>query len=259
MAVNPSAANSIPSSATGSASVIASGSVLVTASGSDPVTVSGSDPIAASSFVSVSASGFVPSSAFGSVLSSVFGSGGSFADDAGVLPSSSKPEFFDIFCLPLNADGKFVVKESRWSSNAFRDTASKNDTTSIASILLSPAPPNLPPIPTVKIVKRGETGNTARNATIASMRRKPRSSKDWAAFEDAEDYVIAIHSWSSFVNAEVLKVYDASSPLSVCFLQLLGDCNKASSNMEVRYDSKFDSPANMYSFVVVDRLHMISS
>ncbi|GKV19502.1 hypothetical protein SLEP1_g29754 [Rubroshorea leprosula] len=33
-----------------------------------------------------------------------------------------------------------------------------------------------------------------------------KNSKDWAAFEDAEDSVIAIHSWSSFVNAEVLKV-----------------------------------------------------
>ncbi|GKV33942.1 hypothetical protein SLEP1_g42378 [Rubroshorea leprosula] len=107
--------------------------------------------------------------------------------------SSSESKCFDIFHFPS------------WSA------ASKNNTTFIASILLSPAPPNPPPIPTTKIVKGGETGNAARNATIANMRRKPKSSKDWAAFEDAEDSVIAIHSWSSFVNAEVVKVYDAGS------------------------------------------------
>ncbi|GKV03789.1 hypothetical protein SLEP1_g16035 [Rubroshorea leprosula] len=139
-------------------------------------------------------------------------------------------DFFSQACL-LNK------RESSWSSNAFNNTASKNNTTFIASILLSLAPSSPPPIPTTEIVKGGKTGNAARNVTIASMRRKPRSvnvrglaqgfragidrreqrklaaknSKDWAAFKDAEDSVIAIHIWSSFVNAEVLKVYDVGS------------------------------------------------
>ncbi|GKV11177.1 hypothetical protein SLEP1_g22450 [Rubroshorea leprosula] len=95
-----------------------------------------------------------------------------------------------------------IFLASLWSA------ASKNNTTFITSILLSPASPNAPLIPTAEIVKGGEKGNAARNATIASMRRKPRSSKDWATFEDVGNSVIAIHSWSSFVNAEVLKVYD---------------------------------------------------
>ncbi|GKU93135.1 hypothetical protein SLEP1_g6760 [Rubroshorea leprosula] len=124
MAVNLSVFGFIPASAIGSILVIASGSVPVTASGSDPVTASGSDLVTASGsilvitsgFVLISASGFVPSSAFGFVPSFASGSvpvsasGGSSVDDAGVLPSSFEPEFFDIFCLPLNADGKFVVK-----------------------------------------------------------------------------------------------------------------------------------------------------
>ncbi|GKU91486.1 hypothetical protein SLEP1_g5353 [Rubroshorea leprosula] len=59
--------------------------------------------------------------------------------------SSSESKCFDIFHFP------------GW------DTASKNNTTFIASILLSLAPPNLPLIPTAKIVKGGETGNAARN------------------------------------------------------------------------------------------------
>ncbi|GKV53307.1 hypothetical protein SLEP1_g59839, partial [Rubroshorea leprosula] len=37
------------------------------------------------------------------------------------------------------------------------------------------------------------------------------------------------------------------------------DCNKASSNMEVHYDSTSESPVNMYSFVAADRLHIMSS
>ncbi|GKU88123.1 hypothetical protein SLEP1_g2424 [Rubroshorea leprosula] len=43
-----------------------------------------------------SASGFLPISAF--------------ADGVGTPLSSSLSEFFDVFCLPRNADGKFVVK-----------------------------------------------------------------------------------------------------------------------------------------------------
>ncbi|GKV19331.1 hypothetical protein SLEP1_g29609 [Rubroshorea leprosula] len=110
MAVNPSVSGSIPASASGSVSVVTSGSVPVTVSGSDLVTASasGSVSVAASGSTPLSASSFVPSSASGSVPVSV--SGGPSVDDVGVLPSSSEPGFFDIFCLPLNADGKFVVK-----------------------------------------------------------------------------------------------------------------------------------------------------
>ncbi|GKV11642.1 hypothetical protein SLEP1_g22882 [Rubroshorea leprosula] len=108
MAVNLSASGSILASAIGFVLIIASGSVLVIASGFDPVTASGSVLVIASGSVPISASGFVPSFAFDSVP--VSASGGSSIDDVGVLPSSSKPEFFDIFCLPLNANGKFVVK-----------------------------------------------------------------------------------------------------------------------------------------------------
>ncbi|GKU96583.1 hypothetical protein SLEP1_g9807 [Rubroshorea leprosula] len=100
MAGNPSASGSIPTSAFGSV----------------PVTVSDSVPVVASSFVLISASGFIPPSASGSVLVSASGGSvpvvvsGSSVDDVGVLPFSSAPEPFDIFCFPLNADGKFVVK-----------------------------------------------------------------------------------------------------------------------------------------------------
>ncbi|GKV09093.1 hypothetical protein SLEP1_g20640 [Rubroshorea leprosula] len=116
MVVNPSTSGSILTFASGSVSVLASGSIPVTASGSVlvtafssvPVTASNFVPISASGFALISASGFVSSSASGSVP--IFASNGSSVDDAGVLPSSSEPEFFDIFRLPLNADGKFVVK-----------------------------------------------------------------------------------------------------------------------------------------------------
>ncbi|GKU96662.1 hypothetical protein SLEP1_g9873 [Rubroshorea leprosula] len=167
MAGNPSTSGSIPTSASGSVSVTASGSVSITASGFVPIFTFGFAPISASDFVPSSASGSVSSSASGSVP--VSASGGSPVDDVGVLPSSSEPEFFDIFCLPHNADGKFCC-EGRFTS-----AASKNNTIFIASILLSSAPPNAPPIPTAEIVKGGETGNAAWDATIASMRRKPRS------------------------------------------------------------------------------------
>ncbi|GKV06961.1 hypothetical protein SLEP1_g18779 [Rubroshorea leprosula] len=70
-----------------------------------------------------------------------------------------------------------VLKKRSWSSNAFKNAASKNNTSFIASILLTPAPPNPSPIPIAEIMKGGETGNAARNATIASMRRKPRSAQ----------------------------------------------------------------------------------
>ncbi|GKV21500.1 hypothetical protein SLEP1_g31477 [Rubroshorea leprosula] len=108
MAFNPSTSDSLPTFATGSVPVIVSGSVPAMTSGSDSVVVSGSVPVIASGFVPIFASGFAPSSASGFVP--VFASGGSSVADVGVLPSSSEPEIFDIFCLPLNADGKFVVK-----------------------------------------------------------------------------------------------------------------------------------------------------
>ncbi|GKU94011.1 hypothetical protein SLEP1_g7553 [Rubroshorea leprosula] len=130
---------------------------------------------------------------------------------------------------------------------AFRNAASKNNTTFIASILLTTAPPNPPPIPTAEIVKGGEIRNTARNATTASMRRKPRSVsvrgwRNWRIEIGAEKACCqecerdargnsqkkgielksevaaaqrlreeAADIWSSFANAEVLKVYDAGS------------------------------------------------
>ncbi|GKV20494.1 hypothetical protein SLEP1_g30615 [Rubroshorea leprosula] len=96
MVVSPSASSSISTSATGSILVIASSFVSVVASGSNPIMAYGS--------VLVIASGFVLSSV------PVSASGGSSVADVGVLPSSSELEFFDIFCLPLNTDGKFVVK-----------------------------------------------------------------------------------------------------------------------------------------------------
>ncbi|GLU11492.1 hypothetical protein SLE2022_282330 [Rubroshorea leprosula] len=80
----------------------------MTVSGSVSVTASDFVPISTGGFAPISTSGFIPPSASGSVP--VSASGGSSIDDVGVLPSSSVPESFDIFCLPLNADGKFVVK-----------------------------------------------------------------------------------------------------------------------------------------------------
>ncbi|GKU97117.1 hypothetical protein SLEP1_g10297 [Rubroshorea leprosula] len=84
-----------------------------------------------------------------------------------------------------------------------KSATSKNNTTFIASILLSPAPPNPPLIPTVEIMKGGETGNTARNATIASMRRKPRSVYDAGS-----------HYLSVFRNSLVLWI------LAACMLSM---------------------------------------
>ncbi|GKV13494.1 hypothetical protein SLEP1_g24493 [Rubroshorea leprosula] len=90
MAVNPSASSSIPTFAFGSVSVFASGSVSVSVF----------------DCVLISAFGFVSIYASGSV--SISASSGSSIDDAGILLSPFEPELFDIFYLPLNADGKFV-------------------------------------------------------------------------------------------------------------------------------------------------------
>ncbi|GKV15735.1 hypothetical protein SLEP1_g26494 [Rubroshorea leprosula] len=77
---------------------------------------------------------------------------------------------------PLSEDAlRHVERNPMTLPFPMENAASKNNTTFIASILLSPSHPNPPPIPTAEIVKGGEIGNAARNATIANMMRKPRS------------------------------------------------------------------------------------
>ncbi|GKV40989.1 hypothetical protein SLEP1_g48572 [Rubroshorea leprosula] len=58
--------------------------------------------------INPSASSSVSIFASGSVL--IPASVGSSVDDMGILPSPSESKFFDVFCLPRKADGKFVVK-----------------------------------------------------------------------------------------------------------------------------------------------------
>ncbi|GKV29237.1 hypothetical protein SLEP1_g38178 [Rubroshorea leprosula] len=102
MAGNPSSSGSgsVRITTSGFVPTISPGSVPAISPGSTSVAASGSVPVTTFGFGQISALGFVPVSA----------SGGSSVNDVGVLPTSSEPEFFDIFCLPLNADGKFVVK-----------------------------------------------------------------------------------------------------------------------------------------------------
>ncbi|GKV47589.1 hypothetical protein SLEP1_g54477 [Rubroshorea leprosula] len=65
----------------------------------------------------------------------------------------------------------------------------------------------------LKVIKEQYIGSKSSQGPAQGFRakidqreqRKLAAKNDWAAFEDVEDSVIAIHSWSSFVNAEVLK------------------------------------------------------
>ncbi|GKV02511.1 hypothetical protein SLEP1_g14944 [Rubroshorea leprosula] len=103
--------------------------------------------------------------------------------------SSFESKCFDIFHFP----GWFVVKDALRHVERNPMTLPfpmENNTMFITLILLSPTPPNPPPTITAEIVKGGETRNAARNATIASMRRKPRS--------------VSVHGWRNW-RIEIMR------------------------------------------------------